>query len=138
MRWAQLFDAPLRLLTVYEPVPSDIRRPEHFTRSRGPSIDPDLYLRRVSTRWEGSAVRGVESVSIPDPVSAAGGLVDHLTQRPALVLVAGGEHHRHLLTPDVLRSLLRALALPVLVVPGPAVPSAERAPAEGVVGRPGP
>jgi nucleotide-binding universal stress UspA family protein len=120
LHWALLLDAPLRLLTVYEPVLSDIRRPEHFTRSRGPSIDADRYLQQVRARVEGAAVRGVESVSIPDPVSVTDGLADHLAQRPALLLVVGGEHHRHLLTPGVLRNLLRVLVLPVLVVPRPA------------------
>ena len=120
VRWATLFDAPLRLVTVYEPVPSDIREPEHFTRRRGPSTDPDLYLQQVRARLEEHAPRGVELASVPDPVSVAAGLSDHLTERPALVLVAGGEHHRNVFAPGVLRVLLRTLVGPVLLVPRPA------------------
>ena len=118
--WATLFDAPLRLVTVYEPVPSDLRDPEHFTRGRGPSTDPDLYLRQVRARLEENAPCGVELASIPDPVSVAAGLSDHLTERPALVLVAGGEHHQNVFAPGVVRVLLRTLVLPVLLVPGSA------------------
>jgi nucleotide-binding universal stress UspA family protein len=115
--WATLFDAPLRLVTVYEPVPADIRDPEHFTRRRGPSTDPDLYLQQVRARLEENAPRGVELASIPDPVSVAAGLSDHLAERSALVLVAGGEHHRNVLAPGMIRVLLRTLVVPVLLVP---------------------
>ena len=118
--WATLFDAPLRLVTVYEPVPADIRDPEHYTRRRGPSTDPDLYLQQVRARLEENAPRGVELASIPDPVSVAAGLSDHLAERPALVLVAGGEHHRNVFAPGVIRVLLRTLVVPVLLVPVPA------------------
>jgi nucleotide-binding universal stress UspA family protein len=136
VRWARLFDAPLRLVTVYEPVLSDIRRPEHFTRRLGPAIDTDLYLQQVRARLEGSGVRAVELASIPDPVSVADGLTAHLTERPALVLVAGGEHHAHLVAPGVLRHLLRTLLLPVLLVPKPAAQATSvRDAAEGGVER---
>jgi hypothetical protein len=115
-----LFDAPLRLVTVYEPVPPDIRDPAHFSRRRGPETDPDLYLQQRRAQLEESAPRGVDLVSIPDPVSVAAGLSDHLAERPALILVAGGEHHRSLFAPGVIRVLLRTLAVPVLLVPGAA------------------
>ena len=88
--WATLFDAPLRLVTVYEPVPSDIRDPQHFTRSRGPSTDPDLYLQQVRARLEENAPRGVELASVPDPVSVAAGLSHHLADgRPWSLSPAG-------------------------------------------------
>lgn len=131
VRWARLLDAPLRVVTVYEPVLADIRRPEHFTRSRGPSIDVELYLEAVRGRVEGSGLRSVDVASIPDPVSVADGLSDHLTGRPALMLVVGGEHHPHLAAPGVLRRLLRALALPVLLVPRPSSQATTVRDAEG-------
>ena len=126
-RWARLLDAPLRLVTVYEPVLSDIRRPEHFTHRRGPSIDTDLYLQQVQAQLRGKRRAGHrEGGPDPDPVSVADGLSTHLTERPALVLVAGGEHHAHLVAPGVLRQLLRTLVLPVLLVPKPADASDHR------------
>ena len=53
-------------------------------------------------------------------MSVAAGLSDHLAERPALVLVAGGEHHRNVFAPGVIRVLFRTLAVPVLLVPVPA------------------
>jgi nucleotide-binding universal stress UspA family protein len=123
VQWATLCNTPLRLVTVYEPVPADLRDPEHFTRRRGPATDPDLYLERARARVEAHAPRGVELASIPDPVSVAEGLLHHLVERPALMLVAGGEHHRNVFAPGVIRALLRTLAVPVLLVPGPAAPA---------------
>ena len=119
-RWATLLDVPLRVVTVYEPVPADIRDPGHFTRGHGPATDPDLYLRQVRAQLEGQAPHGVECASIPDPVSVAAGLSDHLAERPALMLVAGGQHHRNVFAPGVVRVLLHSLTVPVLLVPGPA------------------
>lgn len=39
--------APLRIVTVYEPVPADLNRPTHFTRHHGPPGDPDEYLEAI-------------------------------------------------------------------------------------------
>lgn len=94
-----------------------------LARRRGPATDPDLYLQQVRARLEELAPRGVELTSIPDPVSVADGLSDHLAERPALVLVAGGEHHRNVFA-GVIRVLLRTLAVPVLLVPAASVPVA--------------
>jgi nucleotide-binding universal stress UspA family protein len=116
--WAELLDAPMRLVTVYEPVPADIRDPEHFTRGRGPTVDPDVYLQRMSAELSERVPRGVDRTSIPDPVSVAAGLSDHLAERPARILVAGGQHHRNLFAPGVIRTLLHTLPVPVLLVPG--------------------
>jgi nucleotide-binding universal stress UspA family protein len=129
--WARSLDAPLRLVTVYEPVLADIRRPEHFTRARGPSIDVDLYLDEIRARLQGSGVRSVEVASISDPVGVVDGLAAHLGERPALVLVVGGEHHPHLVTPGVLRRLLSAVPVPVLLVPRVAAQATTVRDAEG-------
>jgi hypothetical protein len=38
--WADALHAPLRVVTVYEPVLPDVRNPDHFSRTHGPSSDP--------------------------------------------------------------------------------------------------
>src|SRR5262245_10092147 len=48
--WAIRLDAPLRIVTVFEPVPPDIRRPDHYTRRLGPPSDPDRYLDAMRQR----------------------------------------------------------------------------------------
>jgi hypothetical protein len=45
------------------------------------------------------------------------GLAEHLTERPALMLVAGGRRGWMHLSPGVVRNLLHTVASPVLVVP---------------------
>jgi hypothetical protein len=114
--WAMLLQAGLRVVTVYEPVLADTRRPEHFSRTHGPSSDPHAYLQGVASRFTDHVVR-IELVAIPDPVSVAGGLVDHLAQRPAFAVVAGGQHRTPTLWPGALGELIRNVAPPVLVVP---------------------
>ena len=114
--WADTFHAPLRVVTVYEPVLPDIRDPEHFTRTHGPSSDPDRYLQDVTRGLDG---HDVELVAIPDPVSVADGLAEHLESRPALLVVAGGRRGKLHPWPGVVRELVRCIHEPVLVVPGP-------------------
>jgi len=113
--WARRLGSSLRIATVYEPVPTDVRRPEHFTRSHGPANDPDLYLEGIRAGVETSELPGgVEVVAIPDPVSVAAGLAQHLEDRPAFLLVVGQRVGAHI-GPGVLRELLRTATLPVLV-----------------------
>jgi nucleotide-binding universal stress UspA family protein len=114
--WAAQLAVPLRLVTVYEPVPEDVRQPEHYTRSHGPSIDADAYLDAMRNRVEAAGVAGVSTAAIGDPVSVAEGLGHHLAERPALVLAVGGPH-RHLWPSSLTRDLLRGTPPPVLVVP---------------------
>src|SRR5262249_8495833 len=40
VEWARRLHAPVRLVTVYEPVPPDLRDPHHFTRRHGPPGNP--------------------------------------------------------------------------------------------------
>src|SRR5262249_41933048 len=44
VEWAQRLGAGLRIVTVYEPTPPDLRQPDHYSRRHGPPIDPDVYL----------------------------------------------------------------------------------------------
>lgn len=114
--WARRLGATLRVVTVYEPVPADLRTPDHFTRAHGPASDPDVYLQSMQRRVVDAGLAGVvEVVAIPDPVSVAAGVVSHLEDREAFLLVVGGRVGAHV-TPGVLRGLLRTVTLPVLVV----------------------
>jgi nucleotide-binding universal stress UspA family protein len=114
--WARQLAAPLRLVTVFEPVPEDIRRPSHFTRSHGPPGDPDEYLATLE-RNVGANLATVSTASIGDPVSVSDGLAHHLAERPAGLLVVGGGRHEHPhLHGGVTRHLLREVAVPLLVV----------------------
>jgi hypothetical protein len=116
--WADMLHTPLRVVTVYEPVPADIRNPDHFSRTHGPSSDPVAYLEDATTGLDDGS-RGLELVALPDPVSIAVGLAEHLESRPALVVIAGGRRAKHHPWPGVVRELVRCLHEPVLVVPGP-------------------
>jgi nucleotide-binding universal stress UspA family protein len=114
--WAAHLGAPLRIVTVYEPVPADIRRPDHYTRRHGPSSDPDRYLDDLRHRVDEPAVPTVTTVAIPDPVGVADGLARYVHEHPALLLVVGTAR-RHRWTSSVLRGLLHRSPQPVLVAP---------------------
>lgn len=119
-RWALLLDTSVRIVTVYEPVPADVRRPEHFSRSHGPSSNPVTYLDGMRHHVAEAGLDRIELAAIPDPVSVVGGLTDHLAQRPAVLLVAGGQQAGRHVWPGLLRDLVRTVGPPVLVVPRPA------------------
>jgi nucleotide-binding universal stress UspA family protein len=109
--------APLRIVTVYEPVLPDLRRPAHYSRSRGPSSDPEIYLEKMRRRANEFGLIAVDTAAIADPVSVVAGLAGHLERRPALLLVTGGRRRTGLrLTPGVIGGLLGIVSLPVLVV----------------------
>jgi nucleotide-binding universal stress UspA family protein len=113
--WAARLGAPLRIVTVYEPVPADIRTPTHFTRRHGPPGDPDAYLAAIVELVDDHQLGTVDAESIPDPVSVSAGLTNHLTARPARLLVIGGRRSGPHLSPGTLRKLLRTVTSPVLV-----------------------
>ena len=114
--WARQLQAPLRVVTVYEPVPHDIRKPEHYTRLHGPPGDPDAYLHVLGRYLEETGVVPVDLTAIPDATSVADGLTRHLYDRPALLLVVGNRRPGPHVTPGMLRHLLREMPLPILVV----------------------
>ena len=115
--WALQLNVALRIVTVYEPVPADVRRPDHFTRLHGPACEPTVYLGALQRRVTGSGVNGVEMAAIPDPVSVADGLASFLEDWPARLLVVGGRHTGPHVSPGVLGELLRTTRSPALVVP---------------------
>jgi hypothetical protein len=110
--------ARLRIVTVYEPVAADLRRPDHFSRHHGPPGDPAAYLDSVVRDIDTAGVVGVDVAAISDPVEVAAGIARHLEDRPARVVVcgkAGGGSH---VSSGVLGHLIRALPIPILIVKG--------------------
>ena len=115
--WALQLHSRLRIVTVYEPVLSDVRRPEHYTRLHGPPGDPDVYLGAMAERVSDVGLEALETVAIGDPIGPAPGLEQHLAARPALLLVVGGGHpHSRHLHAGVAHRVLENATLPVLIV----------------------
>lgn len=114
--WALSLDSSLRIVTVYEPIPSDLRRPEHFTRHHGPPGDPDVYVTAMAERVADVGLRGVETVAVADPVSVAAGLLGHLADAPARLLVLGGGHGGPTVARGIVRHVLDQVEIPVLIV----------------------
>jgi len=115
VEWARRLGAGLRIVTVYEPTPPDLRQPDHYSRRHGPPIDPDVYLDGVRRGVDEAGVPACTTAAIPDPVSVAVGLAEHLADHPAFLLVLGA-HRRRLRWPtNVVRDLLRTSPPPMLV-----------------------
>ena len=117
VEWALRLGAGLRIVTVYEPTPADLRHPDHYSRRHGPPCDPDEYLEGVQRRVDGAGLTSCTTTAIADPVSVAAGLAEHLADRPAFLLVLGGPRHRRRWPSTVLRDLLRTSPPPLLVAP---------------------
>lgn len=115
--WAIQLQSRLRIVTVYEPVLPDVRRPEHFTRLHGPPGDPEVYLSSMREHVADVGVLGIDTVAIADAVSVGAGLEQHLGDLPARVLVLGGGHPgKPRLSGGVARHLLAAATVPLLIV----------------------
>jgi Universal stress protein family len=115
--WARQLRAPLRIVTVFEPVPADLGQPSHFTRHHGPPVDPEVYLGAIERGLEGHGLESVSTAAIADPVSITHGIVDHLATRPAgLLVVGGGPHDGPHRAAGTVRELLRTVGVPLLVV----------------------
>jgi nucleotide-binding universal stress UspA family protein len=113
--WARTLHSRLRIVTVYEPVPVDLREPEHFNRRHGPPSDPDLYLSALRQRVAEVGL-DVSTVAIADPVSVGAGLEQHLVHAPARLLVVGGGHHRPGPSGGIARHVLTSATVPLLMV----------------------
>jgi nucleotide-binding universal stress UspA family protein len=114
--WALSLHSRLRIVTVYEPVLSDLRRSQHFTRHHGPPGDPDVYLAAMRDRVADVGLAGVDTVAIPDPVGVSAGIEHHLADAPGRLLVLGGGHRGISLSRGVGRSVLDNATLPMLIV----------------------
>jgi nucleotide-binding universal stress UspA family protein len=118
LAWARDLHASLRLVTVFEPIPPDLRDPSHYSRTVGPTGDPARYLETMRGRLGDASGVVVEVAAVPDPVGVVSGLDHHLRDRPAFLLVVGrGLHGARGLGPSVVRGLLREVSTPLLVVP---------------------
>jgi nucleotide-binding universal stress UspA family protein len=118
--WALRLQRALRLVTVYEPVPADIRNAQHYTRDIGPGGDPEEYLADMRTRVADIGLDRVDTRAIEHPISAGRGLEEHLAAHPARLLVLGGDHRPRRapsLPGGVARHLLTTRACPLLIVP---------------------
>ena len=115
VQWARQLCTGLRIVTVYEPTPADLRQPDHYSRQHGPPCDPDDYLHGVQGRVDDAGLTSCTTAAIPDPVSVAVGLTEHLADRPACLLVLGGPRRRLRWPSTVVRDLLRASPPPMLI-----------------------
>jgi len=114
--WALRLHARLRIVTVYEPVPADVRRPDHFTRHHGPPGDPEVFLAAVRERVSDIGLAGVDVAAVADPVSVAAGLEHHVEAAPARLVVIGGGKPRATLSEGLARHLLTTASAPLLIV----------------------
>ena len=113
--WALALKSRLRIVTVYEPGAPTCgdRRTSRATRParrsrRLPLSDP----RAVAD----VGLIGVDIVAVPDAVSVAVGLEDHLANAPARLLVLGGGHRGVSLSRGVARKVLDTATCPLLIV----------------------
>jgi nucleotide-binding universal stress UspA family protein len=116
--WAARLRTQLRIVTVFEPVLADLRRPSHFTRHHGPAGDPDAYLDGIRQEVGRFGVTNVSVAAIADPISPAAGLHTHLVGRPAQLVVLGGRNRGAHPVGGTVRTLLDAVSAPLLVVNG--------------------
>ena len=113
--WALQLHSRLRIVTVYEPVLSDLRRPQHFTRHHGPPGDPDVYLAAIRDRVSDLGLDGIDTAAIGDPIGPGPGLEQHLGDHSARLLVTGGGHpDRPHLSGGVARHVLATCDHPVV------------------------
>jgi nucleotide-binding universal stress UspA family protein len=115
--WALDLDATLRVVTVYQPMITDPGRPRHFSHLHGPTGDPLTYLRKVTEPLADVPLKELLLTPIPDPVSVANGLYEHLRESPAQLLVLGGHHRNGDAGAGVVRDVVQRSTTPLLVVP---------------------
>jgi nucleotide-binding universal stress UspA family protein len=114
--WAARLQSRLSIVTVYEPVPADLRRPEHHTRRHGPAGDPEAYLAGLRDDVARSGATNVSTAAIPDPISPAAGLQSYLAAHPARLVVIGGRKRDAHSIGGTVRTLLSSVGAPLLVI----------------------
>jgi hypothetical protein len=76
-----------------------------------------VYLEHAARQLELVPLKELVLTPLADPVSAAGGLLDHLAVSPASLLVVGAHHRHNHAGAGVVRTLLTSITIPLLVVP---------------------
>lgn len=115
--WARALHSRLRIVTVYEPVPADMRNANHYTRRHGPAGDPEAYLMFMRERVDDVGLVGVDTAAIADPIGVAPGLSAHLGAYPGRLVVVGGAVRKHPVPHiGVARRLLSETTVPLLIV----------------------
>ena len=118
--WAARLQSRLRIVTVYEAVLPDLRRPGHYTRHHGPAGDPEQYLDGLCDDVARYGAANVSTAAISDPISPAAGLQSYLVANPARFLVIGGRKRNTHPIGGTVRTLLASVNAPMLVINGPA------------------
>jgi hypothetical protein len=115
--WTLSLKTTLRIVTVYEPVPPDVRRAEHYRRSIGPPDDPEIYLAAMRERVADVGVDRIDTEAIAHPINAGRGLEEHLRSAPAALLVLGNRHRPHPVpNAGVVHHMVRHATSPLLLV----------------------
>lgn len=105
--WASALGMAMTILTVAEDVPRPLHR-EQRDEAYDPHPDADTYIHELVQAWNSPSVQ-VDGEVIRDPISAAGGLSIHLSERPA-GLIALTTHARS----GMQRALLGATAASIV------------------------
>jgi nucleotide-binding universal stress UspA family protein len=115
--WALHLETALRIVTVYEPVPPDLGRAQHYPSEIGPPGDPEVYLAAMRERVADVGLARVDTEAIEHPISAGRGLEEHLGRAPAALLVLGNRQRPHSApTGGVVDHTLRNVTCPLLLV----------------------
>jgi nucleotide-binding universal stress UspA family protein len=114
--WALRLGGWLRIVTVYEPVLADLRRPQHYTRMHGPPGDPEVYLAAMRERVSDVGLTQVATLAIEDAIGPGRGLEEYLGRFPARLLVLGGSRRHARLPSGVARHMLETATCPLLIV----------------------
>ncbi len=115
--WADALRVSVSIVTVAEPIPAPLSgRP--WRRMHGPDEDADQYMSRLLERHRDDRV-AVDGTVVYDPVSVAGGIVDHLSGHPATLVSVASRARRgvpRLVLGSEAAAIVRQVTVPVLTV----------------------
>jgi nucleotide-binding universal stress UspA family protein len=118
LRWSQLLDEPLTVITVAEPIPPPVR-PGPTRRRFGPGDDVGAFLDWLvqPLRDQGNVVL---TQAVWDPVSVADGVLSYLQEHPASLVLIGSRARSGLariIFGSTAAAVVHGSTSPVLVVP---------------------
>lgn len=118
LEWAHALGVPLWVVTVAEPIPAPLPgRP--WRRMHGPDEDANRYMATVVERHRDDRVP-IDGTVVYDPVSVAGGLVDHLATHPASLVTVATHARRggpRLVFGSAAADIVHRVPMPVLSIP---------------------